>query len=239
MASLCHMLTDYYSRLKREHGSQPSTRMLASIAQGLHLPFAERDHLFRLAGHNPPTQGMASEHISPGMLRVFDRLHGTPAEVVAALPHTVALLIVGRTLQGASMGVIPLGISLLRDTVPAERLGFAVALVSATMGVGGALGMPLSAFVTEHADWHALFWVAAAMGTVCFALVIVLVPTSTPRYPGRIDLIAVASLTVGLTGVLLVISRGNEWDGVRRPHSACAPADRWSTCAPRRALPFC
>ncbi|BCJ70346.1 helix-turn-helix domain-containing protein [Polymorphospora rubra] len=56
VASLCHMSTDYYSRLERERGPQPSEQMIASIAQGLHLSLDERDHLFRLAGHNPPTR---------------------------------------------------------------------------------------------------------------------------------------------------------------------------------------
>ena len=53
VAALCHMSTDYYSRLEREKGPQPSEQMIASIAQGLHLSLDERDHIFRLAGHRP------------------------------------------------------------------------------------------------------------------------------------------------------------------------------------------
>jgi transcriptional regulator with XRE-family HTH domain len=81
VAALCHMSTDYYSRLERECGPQPSSQMLASIAQGLHLSLDERDHLFRLAGQNPPARGGGgtNEHISPGLLRVLDRLADTPA----------------------------------------------------------------------------------------------------------------------------------------------------------------
>ena len=51
--------------------------------------------------------------------------------VVAALSSSAAFLIIGRGLQGMGLGVIPLGIALLRDLLPAERLGSAVALVSA------------------------------------------------------------------------------------------------------------
>src|ERR1044071_759118 len=54
VATLCHISTDYYSRLERERGPHPSEQMIASIAQGLHLSLDERDHLFRLAGHPPP-----------------------------------------------------------------------------------------------------------------------------------------------------------------------------------------
>jgi len=89
VATLCHMSTDYYSRLERERGPQPSSQMLSSIALGLHLSLDERDHLFRLAGQNPPARGGASAHISPGLLRILDRLNDTPAEIVTELGETL------------------------------------------------------------------------------------------------------------------------------------------------------
>ena len=100
VALLCHMSTDYYSRLERGRGPRPSDQMIASIAQGLHLSLDERDHLFRLAGHNPPTRGTVSEHISPGLLRIFDRLHDTPAEIVTELGETLRQTALGVALTG-------------------------------------------------------------------------------------------------------------------------------------------
>lgn len=131
--------------------------------------------------------------------------------VVAALSPTVAPLIVGRGLQGMGMGVIPLGIAILRDTLPADRLGSAIALVSATLGVGGALGLPISAFVTEHFDWHVLFWVAGSLGAIAFGLMLAFVPESRLRVGGKVDVVGIIGLAVGLSGVLLAISRGNDW----------------------------
>ncbi len=91
VAELCHMSTDYYARLERQRGPQPSESMIASIAQGLHLSLDERDHLFRLGGHAPPARGTGAvgEHISPGLLRILDRLDDTPAEVVTELGETL------------------------------------------------------------------------------------------------------------------------------------------------------
>ncbi|MFD2796453.1 helix-turn-helix transcriptional regulator [Promicromonospora vindobonensis] len=100
VASLCNMSADYYSRLERERGPQPSQQMLASIAQGLHMSIDERDHLFRLAGHNPPARGGYSEHISPGLLRVLDRLDDTPAEIVTELGETLRQTPMGAALTG-------------------------------------------------------------------------------------------------------------------------------------------
>ncbi|WP_307870957.1 helix-turn-helix domain-containing protein [Micromonospora sp. C51] len=103
-ALLCHMSTDYYSRLERERGPHPSEQMIASIAQGLHLSLDERDHLFRLAGHRPPPRGTTSDHISPGLLRVLDRLDDTPAEIVSELGETLRQNALGVALTGETTG---------------------------------------------------------------------------------------------------------------------------------------
>ncbi|WP_222193051.1 helix-turn-helix transcriptional regulator [Modestobacter italicus] len=114
VAALCHMSVDYYTRLERERGPQPSAQMIASIAQGLHLSIDERDHLYRLAGHQPPPRGPASEHISPGLLRIFDRLGDTPAEIVTE---------VGETLRQTPPGVALVG-DAMRYTGPARSRGY-------------------------------------------------------------------------------------------------------------------
>lgn len=88
VAMLCSMSADYYSRLERERGPQPSEQMVGAMAQGLRLSLGERDHLFRLAGHNPPPRG-TSEHVGPGLLRILDRLADTPAEIVTELGETL------------------------------------------------------------------------------------------------------------------------------------------------------
>lgn len=104
VAVLCNMSTDYYSRLERERGPHPSEQMIASIAQGLHLSLDERDHLFRLAGHQPPVRGTTSEHISPGLLRILDRLDDTPAEIVTELGETLRQTPMGVALTGETTG---------------------------------------------------------------------------------------------------------------------------------------
>lgn len=114
VAALSHMSPDYYSRLERGQGPTPSERMVASIAQGLRLTLDERDHLFRLAGLQPPSRGAASRHVSPGMLRIFDRLGDTPAEIVTE---------VGETLRQTPTAAALLGDASLR-TGPARSLGY-------------------------------------------------------------------------------------------------------------------
>lgn len=130
---------------------------------------------------------------------------------VAALSSSIIGVIVGRGLQGLTTGVIPLGIAIMRDVLPPARLGTAVALMSATMGVGGAVGMPLAALIAETADWHTLFWMSAALGALGIVAVRFAVPEDTLITGGRLDVIGAFGLAVGLTGLLLFVSRGSVW----------------------------
>ena len=89
VAGMAGMSTDYYSRLEQERGPQPSEQMLVAITRALRLTMDERDHLFRLAGHTAPSRLSRSDHVSPGMQRVLDRLEDTPAQVVTDLGETL------------------------------------------------------------------------------------------------------------------------------------------------------
>ncbi|MEU1159952.1 MFS transporter [Streptomyces sp. NPDC005921] len=126
--------------------------------------------------------------------------------VVCALADSI-----GRTLQGLAAAVVPLGISIMRDALPAERLAGSTALMSASLGVGGALGLPAAAFIADKWDWHILFWTSAALGAVAFALVLLIVPESKVRTGGRFDIAGALGLSAGLVTLLLAVSKGATW----------------------------
>ncbi|MEV4128021.1 MFS transporter [Nocardia sp. NPDC049707] len=131
--------------------------------------------------------------------------------VVCAVFSSLGPEIIGRSLQGAAVGAIPLGISIMRDELPVEKVGSAMAIMSATLGVGGALGLPLSAAIAQNADWHMLFWTAAGLGVVCAALVFVFVPESPVRTPARFDFGGAVGLSIALLALLIPITKGADW----------------------------
>ncbi len=137
--------------------------------------------------------------------------------LIGALTSTLWVMVLARVLQGAAAGVIPLGISILRDALPAEKLAGAVGVMSASLGVGGALGMPIAAAIAEWADWHMLFWVSVILGIVSGLLILVFVPESDLRSGGSFDGVGAAGLSIALIALLLSISKGADWGWTSAP----------------------
>jgi transcriptional regulator with XRE-family HTH domain len=79
------MSADYYSRLERGHGPQPSEKMVTAIANGLRLTLDQRDHLFLLAGYKAPVRVPRDDHVNPGVTRILHRLEDTPAMVMSEI----------------------------------------------------------------------------------------------------------------------------------------------------------
>ncbi|MEE1802198.1 MULTISPECIES: MFS transporter [unclassified Streptomyces] len=132
--------------------------------------------------------------------------------VVCALASSVVPMIIGRGLQGMGMGMVPLGIALLRDVVPTEKLSSSIALVSASMGIGGGLGLPIAAAVAQYANWRVLFWGAAVLATVIGVLIWFLIPSVPAAAKGqRFDAPGALGLGAGLVCLLLAISKGADW----------------------------
>ncbi|SNT20036.1 Major Facilitator Superfamily protein [Actinomadura meyerae] len=132
--------------------------------------------------------------------------------VVCALSSSVVPMIIGRGLQGMGMGMVPLGIALLRDVVPQEKLSSSIAIVSASMGIGGGLGLPIAAAIAEYTSWRVLFWGATALAVVIAVLIWRLIPNVPAGARGeRFDAPGAVGLGIGLVCLLLAVSKGADW----------------------------
>ena len=131
--------------------------------------------------------------------------------VVCALSSSIVPMIVGRGLQGMGVGIVPIGISLMRDVLPAERLGSAVALLSASLGIGSAFGLPISAALAEYSSWRVLFWGTAVLCALVAAAIWIVVPDSPIKAKGGFDIVGALGLGAGLVCLLLAVSKGAGW----------------------------
>lgn len=109
--------------------------------------------------------------------------------VLSAATTNLALVIVGRGIQGASMAILPLGFGILRETLDKKNLGFGISIIGATYAFGGGLGVVLGGAIVDHFDWQGIFVVSALMAILSFVLVALFVPkAAVPPRGGRIDL---------------------------------------------------
>lgn len=133
--------------------------------------------------------------------------------VLAAATSSLGLLIAGRVLQGASFGLFPLTIAIIREELPRERVTAAMAVVSGTLGAGGGVGLVVTGLLTNGGgDYHRVFWFALLAGLAALVLAVVVVPDRRPdEVDGRIDWLGAGVLGLGLVLLLLPLSQGHEW----------------------------
>jgi EmrB/QacA subfamily drug resistance transporter len=132
--------------------------------------------------------------------------------VVCAVSNSLRMLVAGRALQGVSSALIPLAIGTIRDTFPRQRVMSAIGIVSATMGVGGTVGMLVTGLIARQTDsYRPIFWIAVGAAAVGLVLVAIFAPEAGTRAGGRPDLLGAAVLAGWLVCLLLGISEGSSW----------------------------
>ncbi|MBB2946994.1 EmrB/QacA subfamily drug resistance transporter [Actinoplanes lutulentus] len=131
--------------------------------------------------------------------------------VVAALAPNLAVLIVGRILQGAAGAILPLSIGMVRDELPREKVATTVGLISAIFGVGAGIGIVAAGPIVEHLSWHWLFWLPLVLVVIALIGAIFGMKESPVRTPGKLDVIGASILSVSLVALLLAISKGQSW----------------------------
>jgi len=84
LATLAGVSVEYLVRLEQGRARHPSPQLLGALARALRLTEDERDHLFRVGGAAVPSAEVVSQHITPGVQRMLDRLGDVPLAVHSA-----------------------------------------------------------------------------------------------------------------------------------------------------------
>ncbi|MFZ2016970.1 MAG: DHA2 family efflux MFS transporter permease subunit [Nocardioides sp.] len=103
----------------------------------------------------------------------------TAASAACALAPDLGVLIGFRAIQGLGGAVVmPLGLTLLTSSFPAERRGAVVGIWGGVAGLGVASGPLVGGAVTEGLDWHWIFWVNVPLGIAAVVGVLRVLPES-------------------------------------------------------------
>ncbi|MDH6291991.1 MFS transporter [Rhodococcus opacus] len=130
---------------------------------------------------------------------------------LGALSASFPLVLAARALQGVGLSLIPVGIAIMRDELPRERVPLGVGLMSATLAIGSGAGLPLSGLIATHLDWHAIFWVTGAVGAVLLVAVWQVLGESPVQTRGSFDYRGAVVMSIALAALMLAISKGAYW----------------------------
>ena len=122
----------------------------------------------------------------------------TVASAACALAPDVGALIACRAVEGVGAAIImPLGLTLLTSSFPAERRGAVIGIWGGVAGLAVASGPLIGGAVTQGLDWHWIFWVNVPVGLAAVAGSWLRLPDS--RGPAsRLDLPALVLIAVGV-----------------------------------------
>ncbi len=131
--------------------------------------------------------------------------------LLAALSSSLGVLIAARVIQGAGGGIFPLAFGIVRDEFPKEKVAGSIGLMSSLLGIGGGGGIVVAGLIVQNFDYHWLFWVPFVVIVISAVATWKWVPESPIRVPGRINWLAGALMTIGISLTLLAISQTTTW----------------------------
>src|SRR5215217_4845409 len=134
----------------------------------------------------------------------------TLASAAAALAPSIMALDVARAAQGLGGAfVMPLTLTILSASVPAERRGLALGIWGGISGLAVALGPLVGGAIVSGISWHWIFWLNVPIGLVLAPLILLRLDES--RGPAsRLDLPGLALASAGLVGIVWGLVRANE-----------------------------
>ncbi len=133
--------------------------------------------------------------------------------VISALAPNLAVVVIGRALQGVSAAVLPLCIGIVRASFPEAKIAVGVAVVTTSALVAGAAGSLVGGIVLDIASWHWIFWCAAILATVAVIALLAFVnrdPRSTLAKTSRIDWIGGALFGIGIAAALFGATKSKD-----------------------------
>lgn len=127
----------------------------------------------------------------------------------AALSHTSAELIFFRAVMGlGATFVMPATLALIVLMFPTRERAKAIAIWSATAGLGVAIGPVLGGELLVHFAWGSVFWINVPLIGIALAGIFWVVPAVPGRRGGRLDFVGALLCTAGLAVLVDMIIEG-------------------------------
>ena len=129
------------------------------------------------------------------------------------LAPTDSALVAGRAIQGIGAALMmPATLSIITNAFPPHERGKAIGTWAGVSALALAIGPVLGGVLTESVSWRAIFFLNLPVAAGAVAVTLFAAHESRDdTVARRIDVPGVATLTIGLTGLVLGLVESNRW----------------------------
>ncbi len=122
-------------------------------------------------------------------------------------------LVVGRAVQGLGAAfMMPGTLSIISNAFPPEERGKAIGTWAGVSAVALAIGPVVGGALAEHVSWRAIFFLNLPVAVGAIVVTLFAARESRDETVARtVDWLGIATLTTGLTALVLALVEGNAW----------------------------
>ncbi|MBE1492746.1 MFS transporter [Plantactinospora soyae] len=158
-----------------------------------------------------PILGRLGDRIGKDRVMLISLSALAVGSLISAVAPNITVMLIGRVIQGAGGGVVPLAFGIIRDELPRERVAGSVGIVAALLAVGGGIGITLAGPITGTLGYRALFWLPGIVVVLAAVASHFVIPPSPTRHPGRISWTASILLAAWLVALLVPLTQASSW----------------------------
>jgi EmrB/QacA subfamily drug resistance transporter len=127
---------------------------------------------------------------------------------LAGFANTIELLILSRAIQGIGFAIVPLGLAIITDIFPREKVATAQGIISGTFAIGAAAGLIIGAYIVEDLGWQWAFHSAFILSIALFFVVVKMLKKDAPGQKSKVDFVGASILMSGIVLILLYLTEG-------------------------------
>jgi len=161
-----------------------------------------------VAAATSPLMGKLADIYGKIKIYIVDIVFYIVAVALAGFSPNIYVLIAARAIQGVGFSMFPIAISIITDIYPKERVAFAQSILSATIGIGPALGLLLGSYIVQDLGWPYAFHTAAILSLIIFFVSLKYLPRKSVKLKESVDYIGVSLIGVATALVLVYVTEG-------------------------------
>ncbi len=146
-------------------------------------------------------------------LYLFSFIVFTAGSVLCGTAKTFQQMLIYRIVQGIGGGaLIPISQAILRETFPRKQHGMAMAIFGMGVVLAPALGPIVGGWLIDHYGWPWIFYINIPVSIIGIWIAYHYIhdPEYLKRGVKKVDWFGILFLTIGLTGLQIVLERGQE-----------------------------